>query len=53
MYPGKSKFLIEAYHDATKTPHGYLLFDLKPRTEECLRIRTRVLDKPIVYIPKT
>ncbi len=29
MYPGKSKFLQEAFADATKLPHGYLLLDTR------------------------
>ena len=34
MYPGKSKFVVEAYKDATKEPYGYLLIDLIPETDE-------------------
>jgi hypothetical protein len=34
MYPGKSKFLIEAFADATKAPFSYLLLDLKADTED-------------------
>ena len=54
MYPGKSQFLIEAYQDATKHPHGYLFIDLKPSTNEQLRIRTGILpqDTPYVYVNK-
>lgn len=55
MYPGNSKFLIEAYQDATSKPHGYLLIDCKPKTEDNLRVRTGILPKDIhyVYIPRT
>ena len=54
MYPGKSQFLIEAYQDATKNPHGYLFIDLKPNTNELLRIRTGILpqDTHYVYLSK-
>jgi hypothetical protein len=54
MYPGKSQFLVEAFEDATKQPHGYILIDLKPQTEEELRIRSNILpsDKMIVYVHK-
>ena len=54
MYPGKSKFLIEAYQDATANAYGYLFIDLKPTTEEQLRIRTGILpqDIPYVYVYK-
>ena len=33
MYPGNLQFLIEAYQDATKKPHGYLFINLKPKTK--------------------
>ena len=51
MYPGKSKFLQEAFQDATKVAHGYLLIDLKPETDDKLRVRTNILDSEpqIVY----
>jgi hypothetical protein len=42
MYPGKSKFVVEAYEDATIEPYGYLLIDLKPETDDSYRIRTRI-----------
>ena len=54
MYPGRSHFLIEAFEDATKESHGYLLIDLKPDTDDQLRIRTGIFpsDKLIVYVHK-
>ena len=54
MYPGNSHFLVESFFDATKKPHGYLLLDLKPTTEELLRVRTNILptDTQIVYVNK-
>ena len=54
MYPGNSQFLIEAFQDATKQAHGYLLIDLKPSTEDKLRVRTGLLpsDKIVVYVQK-
>jgi adenylate kinase family enzyme len=36
------KFLIDAFKDATSEPYGYLVVDLRPDTEEELRIRTKV-----------
>jgi hypothetical protein len=53
MYPRNTKFVSEAYEDATKNAYGYLLFDLKQETESALRVRTGVLpvDTPYVYIP--
>lgn len=54
MYPGRSQFLIEAFEDSTKKPHGYLLIDLKPETEDDFRIRTGILqsEKTIYYVQK-
>ena len=54
MYPGKSHFLIETYQDATKKPYGYLFIDLKPNTNDQLRIRTGILpdDTHYVYVNK-
>ena len=54
MYPGKAKFLEEAYNDATKGHYGYLILDLKPDTDEDFRVRTGILpgDVPLVYMPK-
>ena len=55
MYPGKSKFVVEAYKDATKEPYGYLLIDLRPETDENYRIRTNIFpddERQFVYVPK-
>jgi hypothetical protein len=55
MYPGKSKFVVEALKDATKNPYGYLLIDLKPETDERYRIRTNIFpddDRQYVYVSK-
>lgn len=55
MCPQNSKFLIEAFNDATQKPHGYLLIDLKQATPENCRFRTNVFpgDGGItVYVPR-
>lgn len=55
IYPERSRFLQEAYFDATTPPHGYLLLDLKQSTPENLRVRTSIFpdDKcNYVYVPK-
>lgn len=54
MYPGKSQFLVEAFRDATKRPYGYLFIDMKPDTDEKLRILSDIFpdDKTVVYLPK-
>jgi hypothetical protein len=54
MHPGNGKFLVEAFRDATQRSYGYLLIDLKPETDEKIRIRTNIFPDEIqhVYIPK-
>ncbi|GFO12808.1 hypothetical protein PoB_003931300 [Plakobranchus ocellatus] len=54
MYPGNSRYVEEAYKDATKSPHGYLLLDLKQSTPDNLRLRTSIFPSdPVqtVYLP--
>lgn len=49
------KFLADAFRDATSRPYGYLLIDLKPNTDEQLRVRTNIFadESPqFVYVPK-
>ena len=50
MYPGKGKFLVEAFRDATAKPYGYLFIDLKPETDERLRIRTNIFPDDTNYV---
>ena len=54
MYPSNWRFLVEAYNDATAKPHGYLLLDLKPSTDDKLRVRSSILPREVdvVYIQK-
>lgn len=55
MYPHNSNYMIEAFNDAVKRPYGYLLVDLKPNTDERIRIRTNIFpdEAPLtVYVPK-
>jgi hypothetical protein len=54
MFPGRGKFLVEAFKDATAKAYGYLLIDLKPDTEEKYRIRTNIFpgERHYVYVPK-
>lgn len=53
MFPTNQKFLIEAYNDATKKPHGYLFIDNNQSTDNELRIQTDIVQKVrIVYVPK-
>ncbi len=54
MYPGKVKFLRDAFQDATKEPFTYLLIDMHPETPEGERVLTRIFsnESPIVYQPE-
>lgn len=55
MYPGKSKFVVEAYRDATEEPFSYLLIDLRPDTDENYRLRAKIFpddDRQYVYVPR-
>jgi hypothetical protein len=54
MYPNNTKFLVEAFNDATKRPYGYLLLDLRSDTLENYRVRTNIFtgERQYVYIPK-
>jgi hypothetical protein len=54
MYPHNTKFLVEAFKDATEKPYGYLLLDLRADTMEKYRIRTNIFDgeRHYVYLPK-
>ena len=42
MYPGKTRWMQEAYKDATSRPFGYLLVDLRQSTPEHLRLRSHI-----------
>ena len=50
LYPDNSKYVQEAYADATKIPHGYLLIDLKQETPEACRIRNCIFSDEISYV---
>ena len=55
MYPGRVKFVQEAFKDATSVPYGYLLVDLKQDAPEDMRLRTTILPDDTVqyvYVPK-
>ena len=55
MYPGRAKFALDAFKDATSVTHGYLLIDLKQDTSEDMRLRTCIFphdDVQYVYLPK-
>ena len=41
--PNHVNFMKWVFQDATRLPHSYLFLDMKPETEEELRIKTNIL----------
>jgi DNA polymerase III delta prime subunit len=56
VYPENTKFIQEAYQDATSKPFGYLLFDLTQTQHDAYRFRSNIFsfDNPqnIIYVSK-
>lgn len=58
LYPTKTRFLQEAFNDATSKPFGYLVLDLKSDTPEAVRCRAEIIPAeretkgPLIYTPK-
>lgn len=54
MYPGKTKYMWEAFADATAEPYSYLLVDLKRDTPDEFRLRTKIFPGELqeVYIKR-
>jgi hypothetical protein len=50
MYGSSYKFAIEGFQDATHIPHGYLLIDLKPQTDDKHRLRTRIFPGEQIFV---
>ncbi len=42
IYPTNTKFMIQAYNNATEKAYGYIKIDLSPDTPEEFRIQTRI-----------
>ncbi len=53
MFPGKSKYVLEAFQDATSPAFGYILFDFKPNTPDHFRLRTNIFpgEQQYTYVP--
>ena len=43
MYPGRVKYMQEAFRDATSISHGYVFVDVKQSTPENLRQRSNII----------
>ena len=42
VYPGKAKYVRDAFNKATRDPYGYLLVDLKQTTPDLFRLRGKI-----------
>ena len=53
-FPLQHRYFMEAYRDATRQNFSYLLVDMHPRTDDRLRLRTKIFpgEECVVYIPK-
>jgi len=54
MFPGRAAYFMDAFHDATSEPYGYLLVDLTQNTPDHLRLRSGIFPEQtlIAYLPK-
>jgi hypothetical protein len=54
MFPKHTDYLLEAFHDATSKPYGYLLIDCHQLTPENMRLRTNILpgEQQFVYVKR-
>ena len=53
IYPGRPRFLAEAYEDAVSRPYGYLLLNFHQQTNNLYRVRSSIYPTPDckVYVP--
>jgi len=54
IFPRNSNFLVDAYKQATKRPHGYIILDFDQQTPEHRRVLTGIFppEFPMAFIPK-
>ena len=53
MFPRNYNFMFNAYLQSTSEPHGYLVVDVHPTTDNAHRLKTDIFDPfPSVYIPE-
>jgi hypothetical protein len=54
--PGRVQEFMRSYEDATSRPHGYLMLDLKPTTDDQQRLKNNILpgeaDALVEYVRK-
>lgn len=47
MSPYHTKYITEAYTQATKNPYSYLLFDMRQETNDIVRLRSNICSYPV------
>ena len=53
-HPFRTRFVTDAYLDATKEPFSYLVMDLRQETAEKIRLRSNIFSDLIsVYVPNS
>jgi hypothetical protein len=45
MAQGNTRYVLDAYNEATKAPHSYLLFDYHQTTDARIKLRSNILQK--------
>ena len=55
VFPAQVNFFMDAFREATKNEHGYLLLDLHPRTPDAVRVRSSIFknDEVEIFAPKS
>ena len=55
VFPHKSNILQQAYNDATRKAHSYLLLDFQQTTPENRRLKSKIIpgEKSFIYAEKT
>jgi len=53
MYPSNSRFLTDAFADATSAAYEYMVIDLRAETPEIARVVTKIMpgDDMVIYAP--
>ena len=53
LFPGKLKYFMEAYEDATSKLYSYLVIDTHPNTPDAERLSTKIFptERTIFYLP--
>lgn len=51
IFPGQTKYFMDAYFKSTSSSYGYLLVDINPHSDRAYQLRTRILpgEDTIVY----